>query len=226
VQPRGLSLNAWALQAGVSRTVFNDIRKRNNARHDTLVKLLSAAKITLAQFEAGVQPVRTEVRSAGLPSDVIDRARFGIPQAFSVPLVGSAIGGAFDDIDEHVELTELYLSEVLDHLARPPSLDGDLGAYAVTIVGDSMAPRFDPGERALVSPRASAGIGQDVIVQLRGAPREGADPDVADRVTMVLIKRLVRRTARAITLQQFNPEMTFDIPIDRVAAVHRVVGRL
>jgi phage repressor protein C with HTH and peptisase S24 domain len=56
---------------------------------------------------------------------------------------------------------------VLDYLARPPSLADDPDAYAVEIVGESMAPRFEPGERAFVSPKARVGIGDDVIVQLR-----------------------------------------------------------
>lgn len=227
VKPDGLSANAWALKAGVSRTIFNDIKRRNNVRHDTLTKLLEAADVSLAAFEAGTQPVRSEVRGTGLNEAEVDRLRRE-PQALAVPLVGSAFGGVWEDLDEHVELTELHLAEVLDHLARPAVLTGDLGAYAVTIVGDSMAPRFEPGERAYVSPRLPAYSGDDVIVQLRApAPiDDAADQDHANRVTMVLIKRLLKQTAKSVTLRQFNPDMTFDVPLSRVAAVHKVVGRI
>jgi phage repressor protein C with HTH and peptisase S24 domain len=164
------------------------------------------------------QPVKSEVIGAGLsPADWR-----GLPGAKPVPLLGSALGGDFDESQaEHIELTELHLGEVLDYLARPPSLAADDSAYAVTVVGDSMAPRFEPGEQAFVSPRASVGIGDDVIVQLKGD--DGGD---SDRVTMVLIKRLVRRGAATVELAQFNPPLTFKVPAERVAAIHRVKGRL
>lgn len=167
--------------------------------------------------------VRTEVRGTGLVSeqDVRD-ARWSSGNLPAVPLVGSAVGGSSVDIDEDVELTELHLGEVLDYLARPAHLAHDPNSYAVTVVGDSMAPRYEPGERAFVSPKASIAIGDDVIVQLRG---DGAD-QLANRVTMVLIKRLARRSATFVELRQFNPEKTFRVPMARVAAIHRVSGRL
>lgn len=218
VKPDDLSFNAWALKAGVSRTIFNDVRKRGNVRHDTLSKLLAAIDVSLAQFEAGTTPVRTEVAGTGMSVSDIQRAWRGAPQSKPVPLLGSAIGGEWDGVDEAIELTELHLSEVLDYLPRTPSVANDPEAYALTIVGDSMAPRYEPGERVTVSPRSPASIGDDVVVQLRG---EGSD-----RITLVLIKRLVRRTARFIELRQFNPDMTFQVPLERVAAVHRVRGRI
>jgi phage repressor protein C with HTH and peptisase S24 domain len=113
----------------------------------------------------------------------------------------------------------------LDYLGRPPSLADDPDAYAVEIVGDSMAPRFEPGERAFVSPRAPVRPGDDVVVQLN-ANGDPEHSDIAGQVTEVLIKRLVRRTAKFVELRQFNPDLTFQVPIDRVWRIHRVRGRL
>lgn len=223
IKPAGLSPNGWALKAGVSRTVFNDIRKRDNVRHDTLVKLLGAVNVSLAEFDAGAA---ADVQDTGM-SDAEAVAAIGDPRSKlqRLPLVGSAIGGAFDEA-EHIELTELILGDVLDHLPRPEKLAGDRKAYAVTIVGESMAPRFEPGEVALVSPQQPVAIGDDVIVQLRGHHGEDADADHANRVTMVLIKRLVKRSARELTLRQFNPDAVFTVPIGQVASTHKVVGRV
>jgi phage repressor protein C with HTH and peptisase S24 domain len=123
-----------------------------------------------------------------------------------------------------VETTELRLSEVLDNLARPPSLAGDDEAYAVTVIGDSMAPRFEPGEIVFVSPKSTVSIGDDVIVQIRG--RRGEQTLEGEKVTDVLIKRLVRRSASFVELRQFNPEKIFRVPADRVSRIHRVRGRL
>jgi SOS-response transcriptional repressor LexA len=219
IKPSELSLNAWAVRAGVSRTFFNDVRKRGNARHDSLTKILDAAGVSLADFEAGQVSVRTEVRGTGMSAEDVHRAWRGPDQAKAVPLVGSAFGGEWSD---GVEMTELHLAEVFDYLARPHSLAADAEAYAVEIIGDSMAPRYEPGERVFVSPKSPIRINDDVIVQLKG---EGRD-QLADRVTMVLIKRLVKRGPTFIELRQFNPELTFRVEMERVAAVHRVRDRL
>jgi phage repressor protein C with HTH and peptisase S24 domain len=125
--------------------------------------------------------------------------------------------------EARLELIELDLGEVLDYLQRPPSLASDKDAYALTILSDSMFPRFSPGERVAVSPRAPVSIGDDVIVQIRGGPHDN-DDDEADRVKTVLVKRLIRRTASHIELRQFNPDETFRIEAARVAAVHKVSG--
>jgi phage repressor protein C with HTH and peptisase S24 domain len=230
LKPNGMTLNAWTVKAGVGRSIFTEIRRHGNPTAETLQKLLDAIGVSLGELYAQMPPapVRSEVRGTGLVSekDVHD-ARWGLGNLPAVPLVGSAVGGASDDLDEHVELTELHLGEVLDYLARPAGLANDPGAYAVTVVGDSMVPRYKPGERCFVSPRSSVGIGDDVIVQLRGnGDAAGADPDFSSRVTMVLVKELVRRGATFIELKQHNPDMTFKVPMARVAAVHRISGRL
>jgi hypothetical protein len=163
-------------------------------------------------------------------ADVADfRPAEGIRTPRDLPLLGTALGGHVPDLegldDDSADLIELDLGEVIDHLERPAAIASDRDAYALTILGDSMAPRFEPGERILVSPRAPVGIGDDVVVQLRG--REGED----ERVKLVLVKRLVRRSPSFVELRQFNPEVTFRVPVARLALdsmnrhrIHKVVG--
>lgn len=139
-----------------------------------------------------------------------------------IPLLGSAMAGEWNGPEGHVEMTELQLSEILGYLRRPHSLRGDQEAYAVTIIGDSMWPRYRPGRRVVVSPRAPLAIGDDVIVQLLG----DAD-DVGDRrVVQVLIKELVRRSASHVELRQFNPDITFKVETSAIAGLHKVVGEV
>ena len=52
LKPEGLSPNAWAVKAGVSRTVWSDMRRHGNPSRRTLEKLLAAAGSSLAEFEA------------------------------------------------------------------------------------------------------------------------------------------------------------------------------
>jgi phage repressor protein C with HTH and peptisase S24 domain len=66
-------------------------------------------------------------------------------------------------------------------------------------------------------------IGDDVVVQLKGGSSEG---ELRERVSTVLIKELVRRSATFIELRQFNPDVTFRVEQDRVAAIHKVVGEV
>jgi phage repressor protein C with HTH and peptisase S24 domain len=168
--------------------------------------------------------VRTEVRGTGMTEQQAREAwALQGDKVKPVPLVGSAWGGQFDEFED-VDTTELRLSEVLDYLARPPSLAEDPEAYAVEIVGESMSPRFEPGEYAFVSPKAPVRIGDDVIVQLRAPEREGSD--IAGQVTEVLIKRLVKRSPTFLDLRQFNPDKVFRVPLARVQHLHRVRGRL
>lgn len=167
----------------------------------------------------GNSSVRSEVASFGdRPLDEM----FGSGQLPAIPVVGSAIGVRSFDPEQHIELTDVDVSDVLDFVARPKSLARDGEAYALTVVGDSMWPRFRPGTRVIVSPRAPVSIGDDVIVQLRGDATETAT--FRDRVTSVLIKELVRQTAVFYELRQFKPDITFKVPVEQVAAMHKVIG--
>jgi transcriptional regulator with XRE-family HTH domain len=157
----------------------------------------------------------SEVRGAELPR--ADRRHKPIP------IVGSAIGDGREmaELEEHIELTELYLSEIHGHIERSPNLAADSQAYALTIMGNSMSPRFEPGNTVVVSPRLPVNVGDDVIVQLNA----GRD---SDRVALVLVKRFLRRTASGIELRQFNPDKIFHVPMARIVmrdfkpAIHRI----
>ncbi len=161
--------------------------------------------------------VKTEVPGVGTTASDV-RSTWAAPEPHRpVPLVGTAFGGEWD---AGIEMTELRTSEVLDYLGRPPELQTDPDSYALEIVGESMAPRFEPGERAFVSPLSPVRIGDDVVVQLRAK-----GPAQSDRVKLALIKRLTRRSPTFLELRQFNPDRTFQVPVEQVAAVHRVRGR-
>jgi phage repressor protein C with HTH and peptisase S24 domain len=223
----GLSDRELSMRAVGKPDLLRDMRRRAGLpRGDRLAEIARVLGTTsdwlLYGGEEGEAERRARAAIESVQSEVVGAGPMkNLREAKPVPLVGSAVGGTYDGLDEHVELTELHLGEVLEYLARPPQLAGDSDAYAVTVVGDSMAPRFEPGEHAFVSPRSSVSIGDDVIVQLTGSG--GAE---AGRVTMVLIKRLVRRSAAYVELCQFNPPLTFRVPVERVAAIHRVRGRM
>ena len=89
------------------------------------------------------------------------------------------------------------------------------GIFAVYITGDSMAPRFDPGDLVFVNPHLPARPGSDVVVELHGA-------DEAPGACYV--KRYVRRSGGLVVLAQFNPARDdIEIPEDRVKQIYRIL---
>lgn len=100
-------------------------------------------------------------------------------------------------------------------IARPPALRGQRDLYAIYFHGDSMAPRFEPGEIGIVDPARPPAPGDYVVVQLTN----GSSEDVVS----VLVKRLVRQTARELLLEQFNPPITFAVPRVKVKRLHRIL---
>lgn len=221
-KPEGLTPNAWAVIAGVSRTVWADMRRHGNPSRRTLEKLLMAAGSSLAEFEAlrvSGAPLREPVAIPGIS----DRhaGNWEGRQLPPLPVLATAMAGEWGDEAGSVELTELRTDKLVDHLARPASLANDHSAYAITLVGNSMWPRFRPGRRVAVSPKSPVVIGDDVLVKLRPVsddPRGAAVP--------VLIKELVRRSSSGVELRQFNPDVTFDVAATDIDAIEKVLGEL
>ena len=137
MKPDELSPNAWAVKAGVSRTVWSDMRRHGNPSRRTLEKLLGAAGSSLAEFEA--LRVGPELgRSAGSGGLADRRPGWGPPEVSPLSLLKTSVAGEWRP-GSKIELMEIYPTEVLAHLPRPLSLANDLRAYAMTIV--TRAPR-------------------------------------------------------------------------------------
>jgi transcriptional regulator with XRE-family HTH domain len=161
-------------------------------------------------------PVKSEVEffDARMPQ------RGPQPDLPPVPLVGTGDCATISFEDQGGTLLEIErCSFDADHtvrmIARPPALAGAREAYAIFFVGESMLPRFEPGDVGFVDPTRPAGPGDYVLVQLNNGEE--------DFVTSVLVKKLVRASARELVLEQFNPAATFTVPRSRVARFHRIL---
>lgn len=218
-KPDGLSANAWAVKAGVSRTVWSDMRRHGNPSRRTLEKLLAVAGSSLAEFEA--LRVGAEPRPVGIRLESVGEGGqrgWNAAQPPPLPLLATALAGEWGTPGSRIELLEIENERWIERLPRPPSLAVDGEAYAITVVGDSMWPRFRPGRRIAVSPRSPIAIGDDVLVILR------ANSSAGNR--LVLLKELVRRTSTHIELRQFNPDATLSVSAAEVETIHRVCGEL
>jgi phage repressor protein C with HTH and peptisase S24 domain len=128
----------------------------------------------------------------------------------NVPVRGTVRGG-------HDGSFELNLGDAIEYVRRPLSLIGKGEIYALYVEGDSMAPRYEPGEIVLVYAQRPPVIGRDVVIQVR--PRvEGDNPQA-------YLKRLVRKSDREITVEQFNPRKTRTFKTADVLSIHLVLTR-
>ncbi len=211
-KPEGMTPNAWAVQAGVGRTIWADLRRHGNPSRRTLSKLLEAAGSSLAEFEALRIGAPSEAPVEGVALAERGQAWRAAPLA-PLPLLEAAPGGAWDGSDIPIGLIEIDYGKVVGRLPRPASLSAERGAYAIAIVGEAMWPRFRQGRRIAVSPDARVGAGDDVLVLL--AEGKGT-----------LIGEFERQTASEVRLRQFNPPVAFEVPASRVQAIHKVLGEL
>ncbi|NLS25733.1 hypothetical protein S2M10_07030 [Sphingomonas sp. S2M10] len=219
VKPESLSANAWTERAGVSRQALSDIKRRGNANHSTIEKLLDAIGITFTEFEAGL---RQTLKEPPAPAARAPRMAFqGNDRPRDIPVLGTAECADIDFTEDshihHIEAMSLDLDEVIDHARRPASLDNRRDVYAIYFRGHSMAPRYESGEIAYVDPHRPPKVRDYVIVQMR---RPDGDEE---RVFVVLAKRLVRISASYFELEQFNPATTFRVPRADVKHIHRII---
>lgn len=82
-----------------------------------------------------------------------------------------------------------------------------------------MEPAYREGDFILVSNMFPPRIGDDVLLTLRSA----SDRDAMQAKQNCLLRRLTRRTADFIELEQFAPALTLRIPIDQVGVIYRVL---
>lgn len=130
--------------------------------------------------------------------------RRDMPQ--NLPVLGVTAGGDGGDFEMN--------GSTIDYLLRPPGLAGVRDAFALFVVSDSMWPRFAPGETVFVHPHRPPTPGSDVVVEMKAA--EGSP-------FPCYLKRLVRRTANELVLQQFNPPKEIRVPLSKVRHVYRIL---
>jgi hypothetical protein len=127
-----------------------------------------------------------------------------------LPVRGTALCGDQDRGDFR------FNGEVVDRIRRPPRLSGVKDAFVVYLTGDSMEPRYKPGEPAYIHPGQPPRVGDEVLVELH--------PERDGEAGAAMVKILVARTATKLRLSQYNPPNTrIELDIRRVKNVYRVV---
>lgn len=125
----------------------------------------------------------------------------------TVPLYGHAVGGQDGEF--------VLNGNKLDDIAAPPNISGIAGAYAVTVAGDSMAPRYFDGETVFIDPTRRVRRGDFVVAQIKH-PDEGSAP-------LAYIKRFVRHNDNELVLEQYSPAKELKFAHADVVSVHFIV---
>lgn len=112
-----------------------------------------------------------------------------------VPIRGNTVGGDDGDFT--------FNGEVAGMARRPPGIMHLRNVWALHVLSESMVPRYDPGEMIYVGGREPV-PGDHVVIET--FPAEG------DKVGKSYVKKLIRRTASQVIVEQYNPkkELTFD----------------
>lgn len=205
-----------------SNKVFVDIARRGYLPKQPRMNLIADALGVSVDWLIGVAedpaPVRSEVTLAEhrIEWRGPDRTEPGIP------LVGTGDCAALEVCSESGQVIEVERNSFdpdfhQRYLERPPALRGMRQLYAIYFHGDSMWHRFKPGEHGIVDPVRPVAPGDEVLVQL-------SSEDGSSEVSSVLVKALVRQTAREVTLRQYNPDLTFTLSRSRVVRLHRILS--
>ena len=202
-----LARKASAFGESVSQQVVQHLTSGRNTNSKSLVPIAKALDVSVEWLMTGeggsftVKGGPANLRSAKASArDVRDQER--------VPVLGMAECGP--------DGWSLWNGDIIDTIARPMNLVGAPKAYAVYIVGDSMEPRYYSGELAHIHPGKPVTIGAFVLVQLR--------PDHDGDTPKAVVKRLIKRSATKIVLEQYNPAKKFEIKTADIVSLHRVVG--
>jgi hypothetical protein len=218
----GKTAHAVSLEIGAGQGYVRDLLDPEKGGYPRADKLnaLAQALATTTDYLTGVSNNPDQVQSEVSLGDRRLAWRGAAPDLPPIPLVGTGDCASIQFEDQSGQMLDVErCSFDGDHtvrmIARPPALQGARDLYAIYFHGESMMPRFEPGEVGIVDPTRPAAPGDYVLVQLNNGEE--------DHVTSVLVKRMVKANARELVLEQFNPPAIFTVPRARVARVHRIL---
>jgi len=212
----GLTQNDIAKHFGIARPNVTQwesgTTRPDQDRLPELAKLLNVSLDWLLN-DAGEPPqvgsaAKAPKRASAEPSARLapetDRLSLG-PK--DVPILGTSVGGT--DAEFHLN------GEVVDYARRLPGIANRPNVFGVYVSGESMVPKFEPGELVYAAPGRAPVSGDYVIVEFH--PIEG------ERAAPAFIKRLKRRSGTKLICEQFNPPGEVEYDTRHVKAIYRII---
>ncbi|OJX70254.1 helix-turn-helix transcriptional regulator [Magnetospirillum sp. 64-120] len=175
----GMTASALARRAGLDPTTFNKSKRVTREGKLRWPSTESVAKV-LEATGASLAQLLGHIEPALRPVATVKTG------ATTIPLIGSAQAGDSGYFDD----AGYPCGGSWDEIPFPGT--GDPHAYALEVSGDSMEPLYRDGDTVIVSPAASVRRGDRVVVKTV----EGE----------VMVKQLLRQTAKRIDLASLNPD--------------------
>lgn len=213
---KGWSARRWGEEAKLASSNITRFLSQEDASTPkliTLVKFAEAAGVELPTISHLIvnEGDLAEMKGRYKNREFSDPVEVDFPPSGTmprdVPVLGVAAASNSGDGAFNIEST------IVDYGRRPPALASARDVYGLYIASDSMEPVYRRGDLVYVRPRLPARPGDDVIIYV---PRDNGEPPAC------FIKRLVRRTAERLIVQQFNPEREIEFPLERTE-IHRVL---
>ncbi len=218
-EARGLSQKQLATAVGVSQATINKIENEKPQSTKVLDALIAELKLDSAAFpreafgagagsaQAVTRPTRIAGGITALPEFARDPAYWAAAAGLvgDVPLYAAAEGG---------EGALLIERDSIGTVKRPPLLQGVKDGYAIYLVGESMAPEFEPGDILMVNPRLPVLPNTSCVFYNTKADEPSA-----------LVKRFLSSTEDKWRVKQFRPEREFDLDRAEWGTRHRIVAK-
>lgn len=142
--------------------------------------------------------------SGSSPSAPSASGRWSARYMRDLPVLGCAQGGNEGNL--------VMEENAIDWTFRPASLEGVNDAFAVVVTGDSMTPKYAPGDLVYVNPAKQPRKDSFVLVELDG--HRG------------LVKQFDRWDGDTLMLRQFNPALELRFERQDVLRVLTIIGSM
>lgn len=202
----GITQKELAQMAGCSQQVIADIESGRTLKPRNLTEIATALGVPVEQLDPDRFKQRAPMGSAAPSQGALLQKQIPLSLGHKdLPIFAAAEGG---------NGAMIVTFEPIDYMRRPTPLEHIRDGYGVYIVGESMAPAYEPGDIALINPLLPPSPGRDAIFL-----------NPSDHSHEALIKRLVRATSREWLVQQWNPKKEFSLSRSQWGQCHIVVGK-
>jgi phage repressor protein C with HTH and peptisase S24 domain len=160
----------------------------------------------------GVAPRPASPRGYLAEPNVVFEGQAALPKTHGpsdIQELGITVGGFASD-DDAFEMN----GQVIDMVKRPIGILDRKDVFALRVSNDSMAPKYEDGERVYVEKRKPA-IRDYVVIELK--PTEDGRPGKS------FIKRLVSMNSGRVTVEQFNPAGRLEFDANAIKQILRVI---
>jgi|SRR5262245_10656677 len=215
-------------------------RKELGFSQPNLARLVGAHVQTLNKIEAGeIKFSKYFYRlETVLGISIVPKAQGNIAQAEVFKHLAANPAAAYRDLPLYgamqMERTHklftngafLFIEEPIDMIERPEWLRYNKQAYALKITNDSMAPRFNTGERVIVDPLLEPKASTDVVLRTNNVAGDLKEQPQAGKTHAGTVVHLIEVSKANWLVQQHNHRKgaRFSLSRKHWPSCHRIVG--